>query len=201
MDRVLQAALEKFALTRSVKEWRIANAAGNTQQTSQIAPVPQPAMRAPRPAVQTLPTVPSPKMASIRSSFLNELQKIAEAAKSEKKPPTGPKAMKVYREIAKQYPELVQPKQASATAEATEHAGRRLAKWLHHHEDHLDAAGLGVLGTIGADRIQAHLRAGNGATDQDVEHKQLLGETGHAVLDTAGLGILAAAPAAKLLHR
>jgi UDP-N-acetylmuramyl pentapeptide synthase len=73
-------------------------------------------------------------------------------------------------------------------------------KSLHKWEDPIEVAGLGVLGGIGADRIQAHVRAGKGASDHEIEKKQLLGETGHAIADTAGLGILAAPLIAKRLH-
>lgn len=62
-----------------------------------------------------------------------------------------------------------------------------------------ELAGLGVLGGIGADRIQAHARAGKGASEEDIEKKQLLGETGHALTDVAGLGILAAPSIAHLV--
>jgi hypothetical protein len=74
---------------------------------------------------------------------------------------------------------------------------RRAAGALVKHEDPVELAGLGVLGTIGVDRLQAHARAGRGASEHDIEKKQLMGETGHAGLDTAGLAMLAAPLAAK----
>lgn len=76
---------------------------------------------------------------------------------------------------------------------------QRGARFLVKHEDPVELAGLGVLGTIGADRLQAHARAGTGASEHDVEKKQLMGETGHAGLDTAGLAMLAAPLVAKKL--
>lgn len=75
----------------------------------------------------------------------------------------------------------------------------QLARHFHHYEDPYELAGLGILGGIGADRIQAHLRAGSGASEKDIEKKQLLGETGHAVADTAGLGVLALPTVSKML--
>jgi len=74
---------------------------------------------------------------------------------------------------------------------------RRIGEHLHKYEDPYEVGGLGVLGAIGADRLQAHARAGVGAPEEAIEHKQLLGESGHAALDTAGLGILAAPLVAK----
>lgn len=76
---------------------------------------------------------------------------------------------------------------------------KRVAQKVHHFEDPLEVGGLGVLGAIGADRLQAHARAGAGAGEHEIEKKQLLGESGHAALDTAGLGILAAPLVAKRL--
>lgn len=80
-------------------------------------------------------------------------------------------------------------------------AADKIRKHLQKHDHAYDLAGLGVLGAIGADRIQAHARAGLGANNHDIEKKQLLGETGHALLDTAGLGILAAPVAAHIIRR
>lgn len=74
---------------------------------------------------------------------------------------------------------------------------RRIGEHLHKYEDPYEVAGLGVLGGIGADRLQAHARAGAGAPEEAIEHKQLMGETGHAAADTLGLGILAAPLVAK----
>lgn len=74
---------------------------------------------------------------------------------------------------------------------------QQAAKHLHDHEDAYEIGGLGVLGAIGADRLQAHARAGIGASNHAIENKQMLGETGHAALDTAGLGMLAAPLVAK----
>jgi len=76
---------------------------------------------------------------------------------------------------------------------------RQVGEHLHHHEDAYELGGLGVLGAIGADRLQAHARAGAGATNHAIEKRQMLGESGHAALDTAGLGMLAAPLAAKKL--
>lgn len=78
----------------------------------------------------------------------------------------------------------------------------RVAQHLHKHEDAYELGGLGILGAIGADRLQAHARAGAGADDHAIEKKQVMGESGHAALDTAGLGILAAPVAAHMfLHK
>lgn len=74
---------------------------------------------------------------------------------------------------------------------------KRIAGHLHKYEDPYEVGGLGVLGGIGLDRLQAHARAGRGASEHDIEKKQLLGETGHAAADTVGLGILAAPLLAK----
>lgn len=74
---------------------------------------------------------------------------------------------------------------------------RRIGEHLHKYEDPYEVGGLGVLGGIGADRLQAHARAGAGATEDQIEHKQLMGESGHAAADTLGLGILAAPLIAK----
>ena len=77
---------------------------------------------------------------------------------------------------------------------------KAIAKNVHHSAEPLDLAGLGILGGIGADRLQAHLRAGKDATEHSIEKKQLLGESGHAVADTAGLGLMALPILAKRLH-
>lgn len=107
----------------------------------------------------------------------------------------------VYRDVAKKYPQLLKP-----TAEAEKKAGflgsvgnkaKGLARHLEHHEDAYELGGLGVLGAIGVDRLQAHARAGAGANNHAIEKKQLLGESGHAALDTAGLATLAAPIVAK----
>jgi hypothetical protein len=88
-------------------------------------------------------------------------------------------------------------------ATATVKGGLRgAAEHLHHHEDAYELGGLGVLGAIGGDRLQAHGRAhAAGQTgEHNIEKRQLLGgETGHAALDTAGLGLLAAPLVAKKL--
>jgi len=69
---------------------------------------------------------------------------------------------------------------------------RRAGEFLVNNENPIEVAGLGILGGIGADRLQAHARAGADASEEDIEHKQLMGETGHAAADTVGLGVLAA---------
>lgn len=77
-------------------------------------------------------------------------------------------------------------------ASARSPIAKKLLGHLTKHDHAYDVAGLGILGAIGADRLQAHARAGMGATNHDIEKKQLLGESGHAMLDTVGLGVLAA---------
>jgi hypothetical protein len=73
----------------------------------------------------------------------------------------------------------------------------RVAAHLHKYEDPYEVGGLGILGGIGADRLQAHARAGRGSTEEQIEHKQIMGESGHAAADTVGLGVLAAPLLAK----
>lgn len=94
----------------------------------------------------------------------------------------------VYRDIARKYPEL---------ATRTKTAG--IAEHLRRYEHPYELAGLAALASIGADRIQAAARAEQDATEEQIEAKQLLGGTGHAVVDTAGLGLLAAPLVAKRL--
>lgn len=117
-------------------------------------------------------------------------------------------ASDVYQDVAKKYPHLVpksNPSEPSEKKDKTAGLGdlksklRAVGEHLHHHEDAYELGGLGVLGAIGADRLQAHARAGAGAGNHAIEKKQMLGETGHAALDTAGLGMLAAPIAAKKL--
>ena len=84
-----------------------------------------------------------------------------------------------------------------AGEETKKSIGRRIGEHLHKYENPYEVGGLGLLAGIGADRVQAHARAGKGATDEQIEHKQLMGETGHAAADVAGLGILAAPLIAK----
>lgn len=114
-----------------------------------------------------------------------------------KKPPTSgqpdvraPSPQDIKDEIARRLPNLV--KKGGY--------GDAIVKHLKNHDHAYDVAGLGVLGAIGADRLQAHARAGKGATEHQIEKKQVLGETGHALLDTAGLGILAAPVIAHMRH-
>lgn len=112
----------------------------------------------------------------------------------------------VYQDVARKYPQLAPKNAAHGLAEkkagfmgAVKGGLRAAGEHLHHHEDAYELGGLGVLGAIGADRLQAHARAGAGASNHDIEKKQLLGESGHAAVDTAGLGMLAAPLAAKKL--
>ncbi len=90
-------------------------------------------------------------------------------------------------------------KHASAKAESIG-ALEQLARHLHKHEDPYELGGLGILGAIGADRLQAHARAAaaGDASEHAIEDKQLGGESAHALADTVGLGVLAAPIAAKM---
>lgn len=110
----------------------------------------------------------------------------------------------VYKDIVRKYPEMaakskaIQKWQESKTATvADSNVLKSIARHLHNNEDAYELAGLGTLGAIGLDRLQAHARAGRGADEHAIEKKQLLGESGHAALDTAGLGVLAAPIVAK----
>jgi len=94
---------------------------------------------------------------------------------------------------------LIHGKEKKAFMGAVKGGLQRAAKHLHDHEDAYELGGLGVLGAIGADRLQAHARAGAGSSNHAIEKKQLLGESGHAALDTVGLGTLAAPIMAKKL--
>lgn len=69
--------------------------------------------------------------------------------------------------------------------------GGRLAEGLKKYDDHLDLAGLGVLALPGLDTLQHQARMAPGERDSR--------EMAHAGLETAGLGVLAAPVAAKLL--
>lgn len=63
----------------------------------------------------------------------------------------------------------------------------------------VEVAGLGMLAALPIDQLQAHLRSAKG---EDWQKKSLLGgETGHAVGDVAGLGVLAAPSIAHMLHK
>jgi hypothetical protein len=104
----------------------------------------------------------------------------------------------VYADVAKKYPQLIKEKKAGFMGTVT-NGLKQVGEHLHKHEDAYELGGLGVLGAIGADRLQAHARAGAGASNHAIEKKQMLGESGHAALDTAGLGMLAAPLAAKKL--
>lgn len=115
-------------------------------------------------------------------------------------PITSAKEKELRSEVLKKYPQLAEKKANFAGAVQTVQSGLRQAgQHLHQHEDAYELGGLGVLGAIGADRLQAHGRAGLGASNEAIEKKQMLGDTGHAALDTAGLGMLAAPLAAKKL--
>lgn len=129
---------------------------------------------------------------SIAKSFLEEFAKIAST-------PGGPEKPPVYEEIAKRLPELTKKTKVGFSMQPIKSGLHNVAEHLHKHEDAYELGGLGVLGAIGADRLQAHARAHKqGLYDEkSIEHHQALGETGHAVLDTAGLGMLAAPIVAK----
>lgn len=66
-----------------------------------------------------------------------------------------------------------------------------------------ELAGLGVLAVPGLDTLQARARArlAGDASPQGAKSRRLLGETGHAVADVGGLGILMGPELAKLRHR
>jgi len=114
----------------------------------------------------------------------------------------------VYKDIVRKYPELAAKSKAIQAWEEKKASEigippmgsdvlRRIAQHLHTHEDAYELGGLGLLGAIGLDRLQAHARAGRGAHEHDIEKRQLMGESGHAGLDTLGLGVLAAPIVAK----
>lgn len=115
----------------------------------------------------------------------------------------------VYKDVARRYPHLASQSSVPALHGLAEKKAfsmgtvgkglRSVGEHLHKHEDAYELGGLGVLGAIGGDRLQAHARAGAGASNHAIEKKQMLGETGHAAVDTAGLGMLAAPLAAKKL--
>lgn len=71
-------------------------------------------------------------------------------------------------------------------------AVEQIAKHLHKNELAYELGGLGILGSIGADELQAHARGGE-------EHSVLGGTPGHAAVDTLGLSVLAAPVAAEML--
>lgn len=74
----------------------------------------------------------------------------------------------------------------------------QIAQHLHKHEHAYELGGLGILGTIGLDEMQAHARAhGTGTPEENLS--LLGGPAGQGAVDTVGLGVLAAPVAAEML--
>lgn len=106
------------------------------------------------------------------------------------------------RDVARKYPHLVaKSARPELQALAEKKAGvltsvgsglRRFGEGLHKHEDAIELAGLGALAVPGLDTMQAHVRAGAGASEHQVAQKRLLSENTHAGADVGGLGVLAA---------
>lgn len=121
-------------------------------------------------------------------AFCEEYTKIA----SENAPPPKDKTQEsgVYHDVVRRFPRLAEKKAGLLGAAAG--GLRRFGEQLHKHEDAIELAGLGALAVPGIDTMQAHFRAGPGASEHQVAQKRLLGENAHAGVDVAGLGVLAA---------
>ncbi len=99
----------------------------------------------------------------------------------------------VRKDVARKYPGMTAEKAAGVMSRIG--SALRSEGGLHGAE----LAGLGMLGALPADQIQARLRAPKG---EDWQKKSLLGgETGHAVGDLVGLGTLAAPSALHFLGK
>lgn len=128
-------------------------------------------------------------------AFREEYEKIAAEVPAATTP-------ELAKHIADRLRAVEKPEKVAGLMNTMKSGLRQAGEHLHHHEDAYELGGLGVLGAIGGDRLQAHARAHAAGAygEQAIEKKQLLGgETGHAALDTAGLGLLAAPLAAKKL--
>jgi hypothetical protein len=131
--------------------------------------------------------------AAMCDEYLKIASEVAGAAKDHPK-------SDVALEVAKKYPHLVghhEEKKTAGVFDAVKGGLRSVGQHLHNHEDAYELAGLGALAVPGLDSMQAHLRAGPGASEHQIAKKRLLGENAHAAIDVGGLGVLAAPIAAK----
>lgn len=127
-------------------------------------------------------------------AFCEEYVKIAED--SGEKPASKDKSG-VYHDVVRRFPRLVEKKASMLSSVGG--GLRRFGNQLHKHEDAIELAGLGALAVPGLDTMQAHVRAGPGASEHQIAKKRLLGEKTHAGADVGGLGVLAAPIVAKKL--
>jgi hypothetical protein len=129
------------------------------------------------------------------SAFADELEKIATGSGNYQEPAKPPASKELEAKILEKYPHLLK-KKASATPPTT--LLGRLATDAATHK--AEVAGLGMLAAMPLDTLQAKIRARRaGGSGHDWEKKSLLGgETGHAIADVAGLGVLAAPSIAHL---